>query len=264
MLRCLITGCSTGFGRATAIELAARGHHVIATARRRETLDDLDVADRHTLDIVDADAVIRIRQAVGPVDVLVNNAGIDQHGPVESYPESRARELFETNFWGTLRMIQAFAPDLRQQGSGTIVNVSSVQGLVGTPLGGIYAATKHGVEAISESLHYELGHFGVRVVIVQPGYFATAMPTKHGRDLIDGTPYGELDAQWAKASTTLNPGGRPGPEVVATVIADAVEADDPPLRIPVGDDARLVLDARARMDDVEFEATMRSVLDLTW
>jgi NAD(P)-dependent dehydrogenase (short-subunit alcohol dehydrogenase family) len=264
MARVVITGCSTGFGRATALELAGRGHEVIATARRVETLDDLKVARRHELDVDRDDSVDALREAIGPVDVLINNAGIDQHGPVESYPPERARQLFETNFWGTFRMVQAFAPTMREQGSGVIVNLSSVQGVVGTPLGGIYAATKHAVEAISESLHYELGHFGVRVVLVEPGYFATEMPNKHRDDLIAGSPYEELDRQWSRTSTTLNPGGRPGPELVAVAIADAVEAESAPLRLPVGADAEMVCSARTKLDDTDFEALMRVTLDLTW
>jgi NAD(P)-dependent dehydrogenase (short-subunit alcohol dehydrogenase family) len=264
MARVVITGCSTGFGRATAAELARRGHEVIATARRAESLDGLDVARRLALDVDRDDSVAALRAEIGPVDVLVNNAGIDQHGPVESYPQDRARQLFETNFWGSFRMVQAFAPAMREQGSGVIVNLSSVQGVVGTPLGGLYAATKHAVEALSESLHYELGHFGVRVVIVEPGYFATEMPNKHRDDLITGSPYEELDRQWSRTSTTLNPGGRPGPEVVAVAIADAVESGSSPLRLPVGADAELVCSARDQLDDAGFEDLMRKTLDLTW
>lgn len=264
MARVLITGCSTGFGRATAIELAVGGHEVIATARKVDALADLDVADRRPLDVDDDASVLGLREAVGPVDVLVNNAGVDQHGPVESYPMDRARQLFETNFWGALRMVQAFAPAMRQQGSGLIVNVSSVQGVAGTPLGGVYAASKHALEAISESLHYELGHFGVRVVIVEPGYFATEMPNKHGRDLIAGSPYDELDRQWSRTAATLNPGGRPGPEVVARAIAGVIDDPDTALRVPVGADAVMVCDARRQLDDAAFEALIRTTLDLTW
>lgn len=264
MAKALITGCSTGFGRATAQELASRGHEVVATARRVESLDGLDVAHRFPLDVDDDASVAALREETGPVDVLVNNAGVDQHGPVEGYPQDRARQLFETNFWGPLRMVQAFAPAMRERRSGLIVNLSSVQGRVGTPLGGIYAATKHAVEAISESLHYELGHFGVRVVIVEPGYFATEMPNKHRGDLITGSPYEELNRQWSRTSETLNPNGRPGPEVVARAIADVVDSDAPPLRLPVGADAEMVCGARDQLDDAGFEALMRSTLDLTW
>jgi NAD(P)-dependent dehydrogenase (short-subunit alcohol dehydrogenase family) len=264
MARAVITGCSTGFGRATAAELARRGHEVIATARQVESLDGLGVARCLPLDVDRDDSVAALREAVGPVDVLINNAGIDRHGPVESYSPELARQLFETNFWGTFRMVQAFAPAMREQGSGVIVNLSSVQGVVGTPLGGLYAATKHAVEAISESLHYEMGHFGVRVIIVEPGYFATEMPNKHHDNLITGTPYEELDRQWSRTSTTLNPAGRPGPEVVAVAIADAVEADASPLRLPVGKDAEMVCTARDQLDDADFEALMRTTLDLTW
>lgn len=264
MARIVITGCSSGIGRASAIELAGRGHEVVATARRVDALAGLAVADRRVLDVDDDASVLALREGIGPVDVVVNNAGVDQHGPLESYPLDRARQLFETNFWGSLRMIQAFSPAMRERGSGLIVNVSSVQGVVGTPLGGVYAATKHAIEAISESLHYELGHFGIRVVIVEPGYFATEMPNKHRDDLIAGGPYVELDRQWSRTADTLNPDGRPGPEVVARAIADVVEDPDPPLRRPVGADAELVCGSRRQLDDVALEALMRSTLDFTW
>ncbi|MEZ5372489.1 MAG: SDR family oxidoreductase [Microthrixaceae bacterium] len=263
-MRILITGCSTGFGRATAVEAARRGHQVVATARDVTTLDDLDVAERLTLDVTDPASVTSAVAAAGRLDAVVNNAGVDRHGPVEAYPEEVARWIMDTNFWGTFRVTSAVAPGMRAQGSGVIVNMSSVQGRVGTPLGGVYSASKAAIESYSESAHFELGHFGVRLVIVQPGYFDTPMATKGSHELIDGTVYEELDEQWSSGSDSLNPGGRPGPEVVATAIVDAIENDDTPLRVPVGDDARMVLGARAGMDDGEFEAIMRSTLNLTW
>ena len=127
----LITGCSTGIGRATAVELTKRGYEVVATARRPETLDDLDVAQRLALDVDDDASVARVRDAVGAIDVLVNNAGFGLEGPVESVPLTEVRRLFETNFFGAARMIQAFVPAMRERGSGAVVNVSSVNGVVG-------------------------------------------------------------------------------------------------------------------------------------
>lgn len=265
MARTLITGCSTGFGRATAVELNKRGHEVIATARRPETLDDLDVAEKLRLDVDDdasvADAVAR----AGRIDALVNNAGFGDQGPVEHVPLSELRRMFETNVLGAVRMIQAVLPQMRDRGSGTIVNVTSLAGLVTAPIGGAYSATKHALEAISEALHYEVGHFGIRVAIVEPGYFETEFQGKEARFGLDAPPYDELDRQWATAFEKLRGGAPPlGPEPVAQVIADAVEGTDDKLRWPVGADAEMVLAARDSMDDATFEATMRGVLDLTW
>jgi short-subunit dehydrogenase len=162
-------------------------------------------------------------------------------------------------------MIEAVLPQMRERGSGTIVNVTSLAGLVTGPLGGAYSATKHALEAISEALHYEVGHFGVRVAVVEPGYFETEFQGKEPRFGLDAPPYDELDRQWQAAFGKLQGGEAPsGAEPVAQVIADAVEGTEQKLRWPVGADAEMVLAARSTMDDETFEATMRQVLELTW
>jgi NAD(P)-dependent dehydrogenase (short-subunit alcohol dehydrogenase family) len=263
--RVLVTGCSSGIGRATALELTARGFDVVASARRIETISDLKVAQTVSLD-VDSDAdVARARTEVGPVDVLVNNAGWAVDGSVEEVPLSDVRRMFETNFFGAARMIQAFLPAMRERQSGTIVNVTSVAGFVAPPLAGFYAASKFALEALSEALHLEVGHFGVDVVLIEPG----AIATKFGENLIDyrggDGPYAELARLWESAAGIV--GGSepvPGPELVALAICDALASKDHLLRIPVGADAELV-DATRRPTTYEsFEATMRAVLKLDW
>ncbi|HTZ07804.1 MAG TPA: SDR family NAD(P)-dependent oxidoreductase [Acidimicrobiales bacterium] len=264
MARVLITGCSSGFGRAAAVELAKRGHEVVATARRPETLLDLDVEARLALDVTDQASVDAAVEAAGPLDALVNNAGITVGGPVELVPLAEVRRLFETNFFGVLRMLQAVLPGMRARGGGVVVNVSSVSGRVAAPLSGFYAASKFALEAVSEALHVEAGHFGIRVVVIEPGYFATALGDSRVRHGVDAPPYDELARQAAAIETTLSGGTRPGPELVAAAIADAVE--DPPegFRVPVGTDAATVLGARAAMDDVTFERAMREFVGLEW
>lgn len=266
-MRCLVTGAGTGIGLATAQVLTAHGHEVIATARRPEVLEGLDVALRLALDVTDEASVAacldRARQA-GDVEVLVNNAAISETGPLESYPLEVARQMFETNVFGPLRLINALVPAMRQRQRGVVVNVTSVQGQVATPLAGIYCATKHALEAISETLHLEVGHFGVRVVIIEPGYIAPGMKggVRHGED---GTPYEELRRQWDGSDATLvGPSGRPGPELVGQAIAAAIADEATPLRVPVGADAELVLGARHELDDAAFHQSMRALLDLTW
>lgn len=266
MARVLITGCSTGIGRAAAVELTKRGFEVIATARRPDTLEDLDVAQKLALD-VDSDAsVAKVCDEAGPVDVLVNNAGVGIHGPIEKTSVDEVRKILETNVLGTVRMIQAFVPQMRSRGSGVIVNLSSIAGRVSSPLGGFYSASKYAVEAISESLHYEVGHFGVRVAIVEPGGFDTEFGSNRRVLAVDEPPYDELDREWEQAQGRLQgaPGTRPGPEVVAQTIADAVEGKEEKLRWPVGDDANLILQVRNSLSDEDFEATMRETLGLTW
>ena len=138
-----------------------------------------------------------------------------------------------------------------------------MQGKIGTPLEGTYAASKHAVEALSETLHFELGHFGIRVVIIEPGYIAPGM--KHGDDHMGPPLYADLHEQWAgTVGTLVGPEGRPGPELVATAVADALENPATPLRVEVGPDAAMVLRLRRTMHDAEFEATMREALNLTW
>jgi NAD(P)-dependent dehydrogenase (short-subunit alcohol dehydrogenase family) len=261
-MRVLITGCSSGFGRASAIELTNRGHDVVATARRPESIADLDVKGHVALDVTDPDSIARAREEVGPVDALVNNAGIGGYGPIEHYPIDLARRLFETNVFGALSVIQAWLPAMREQGFGRIVNVSSVQGFVTSPLGGIYSATKHALEAISAALHFESTHYGVRTISVRPGFFDTSF--SDNSNPVDPGPYAELARQWENADRKLLGGDRPGPEAVAAVIADVIEADDPPQRVPVGADAEMVDATRRQLDDRAFETTMREVLDLTW
>lgn len=263
MARVLITGCSSGIGRATAGELASRGHEVIATARRPETLDDLDVKERLALDVTNDSSVRAVAEAAGPVDVLVNNAGVSMRGPVEDVPLDAVRQLVETNVYGPIRVIQAFVPGMRERGSGVVVNVSSVAGRVGLPLSGYYSASKFALEAISEALQYEMRRFGIRVVIVEPGYVATNISEAAARFNVDGV-YAPLYEQMSRADEQLLGGERPGPEIVATAIADAVERDDTPLRVPVGVDAELATATRAALSDAEFEETMRRSLALDW
>ena len=263
-MRVLITGCSTGFGRETAIELTRRGHEVVATARRPETLADLDVAQKLALD-VDSDESVRAAVAqAGEVDALVNNAGWSTHGPIEKVPLQEVRRMFETNFFGAARMIQAIVPKLRARKSGVIVNVSSMAGRVAAPLMGFYAASKFALEGLSEALHLELGHFGIRVVVIEPGFVKSSFRANATRHGTDDAPYDELQRAWAGFDEALIGGERPGPEIVGVAVADAVEGKRQVLRWPVGKDAELVLKARGSLDDAAFEEAMRGILKLRW
>lgn len=263
-MRALVTGAGSGIGRATAQVLTERGHDVVATARRLEALDDLEVAQRLVLDVTDDASVATCVDAAGPIDVVINNAGITETGPLETYPHEVLVTMFETNVFGPMRLVRAFVPAMRERGHGVVVNVTSVEGRVAAPLSGAYCGTKHALEALSESLAFEVGHFGVRVVIVEPGYIAPGMrnAVRHGED---GTVYEELRRQWSGADDTLvGPEGRPGPELVGHAIADAIADPSTPLRVPVGADAELVLQTRRQLDDAAFDATMREVLGIDW
>jgi NAD(P)-dependent dehydrogenase (short-subunit alcohol dehydrogenase family) len=176
----LITGCSTGLGRALAEALIDRGEHVFATARKPQELDDLvsghDNAHALKLDVTVAANVKKVVAEVelqGGIDVLVNNAGYGYLAAIEEGDEEAYRKLFETNLFGLLGMIRASLPGMRTRGHGHIVNVSSVGGLVGNPGSGYYAGTKFAVVGISESLSKEVGALGVKVTVVEPGPFRT-------------------------------------------------------------------------------------------
>ncbi|MCU1356917.1 MAG: short-chain dehydrogenase, partial [Acidimicrobiales bacterium] len=197
-------------------------------------------------------------------DVLVNNAGISETGPLETYPHDVLMKMFDTNVFGPMRMVRALVPAMRERGHGVVVNVTSVEGKVAAPLAGAYCGTKHALEALSESLSFEVGHFGIRVVIVEPGYIAPGMrnATRHGEE---GTAYEELRRQWSGADETMvGPEGRPGPELVGEAIAAAIADPTTPLRVPVGADAEMVLATRKQLDDADFVAAMRGLLGLTW
>ena len=261
-LRILITGAARGIGRSTAQVLASRGHSVVATDISPLTASEGIQA--HVLDVTSDDSVARCLREVGPLDAIVNNAGITSGGgPVEGYPLDRIRQMFETNTLGPLRIIQAVLPAWRERGSGVIVNVSSINGRVASPLGAAYSASKFALEAITESLHFEVRHFGIRCVLIEPGLIATGIkriePHKGPDD------YAGLWEQWAGADTKMTgPSGGTGPDVVALAIARAIEDPATPFRVPVGLDAEMILRLRRSLDDQAFEDAMRKALGFTW
>jgi NAD(P)-dependent dehydrogenase (short-subunit alcohol dehydrogenase family) len=175
----LITGCSTGIGRATALRLAGSGWTVYATARRPESIADLADAGCRTLalDVTEEDsmraAVAAVEQAEGAVGVLVNNAGYSQSGPIEQIPPEAVRRQFETNVFGAIRLAQLALPGMRRRRWGKIVNIGSMGGRLTFPGGGLYHATKYALEALSDVLRFEVRGFGVDVVLIEPGLITT-------------------------------------------------------------------------------------------
>src|SRR6059036_2185566 len=175
----LITGCSTGIGRATAEQLATRGWTVYATARRPEAIRDLERGGCKllALDVCDEAsmraAVETVERAEGAVGVLVNNAGYDQAGAFEEVPMAEVRRQFETNVFGLVRLTQLVLPGMRRQRWGRIVNLSSMGGRLTLPGGAFYHATKYAVEALSDALRFEVRAFGVEVIVVEPGPIKT-------------------------------------------------------------------------------------------
>src|SRR5437868_2619339 len=220
-LRILITGAARGIGMATAQVLANRGHWVVATDV--SALSGLEGVQTHVLDVTSDDSVARCLEEVGPLDAIVNNAGITSGGgPVEGYPLDGFRQMFETNTLGPLRVIQGVLPAWRKRGSGVIVNVSSVSGRLSNPLGAAYSASKFALEALTESLAFEVGHFGIRCVLIEPGNIATGI--KASQTHKGPADYAGLCEQWAGANTKMmGPTGPLGPEFVALAIARPIE-----------------------------------------
>src|SRR5262249_45809845 len=173
----LITGASSGIGRATAELIAARGHQVFGGVRAPAATRPLTGVELVPLDVRDeasAKACIdEVRRRAGRIDILINNAGVNLVGAVEETSISQAQALFDTNVIGVLRMVRAVLPDMRRQGAGLIVNISSILGLIPAPFLGVYASTKHAVEGLSESLDHEVRMFDIRVVLIQPHYTRT-------------------------------------------------------------------------------------------
>ena len=264
-MRVLITGCSSGIGRALVPGLLARGHDVVATARDLSALEGLpEAAERLVLDVTDPDSVRQVVGVAGALDGLVNNAAWSVMGPVEKVSLEAARSMFEVNVFGAARMIQAVVPGMRARRSGVVVNVSSLAGRVVPPLGGFYSASKFALEALSEALYFELSHFGVRVAVIEPGYVDTRFRANAGYFGTEDAPYDALQRQWSGSDDKLVGGTRPGPEGVVAAIGDALEGRDKKLRWVVGADAELVIGARRAMDDREFEDAMRKMLHLDW
>ena len=250
----LVTGCSSGIGAATAARLATAGWTVYATARRPETLSELEAKGCRplTLDVDDDASRKAAVQAVvdreGAVGVLVNNAGYSQSGAVESVPDDRVRAQFETNVFAPLALCREVLPGMREQRWGKIVNVSSMGGEFVFPGGGVYHATKYAIEALSDALRFELRGFGVDVILIQPGLIRTRFSERTVKEIsgAGNGPYASFNQAVAEASTDAYVKGPMSrlagpPEAVAEKIEEAISASRPRARYPVTPSARLLM-----------------------
>ncbi len=268
----LITGCSTGIGRATAEHLASRGWRVYASARRQEAVRDLEARGCRTLalDVCDEAsiraAVAAVESAEGAVGVLVNNAGYGQEGAFEETPMTEIRRQFETNVFGLIRLSQLVLPGMRRQGWGRIVNLSSMGGRLTLPGGAFYHATKYAVEALSDALRFEVRPFGVDVVVIEPG----PIKTQFGDTAIAAvkrvesanSPYAAFNQVLAQKIREAYEGPMArlaaGPETVARVIERAIGAERPRTRYVVTAAARLMIGLRRWLPDRAFDGFLRT------
>ncbi len=257
----LITGASSGIGKTTAKYFQQKGWNVIATMRsphKEEELTQLDNVLVTRLDVTDTTsidaAVAEGLNRFGTIDVLLNNAGYGAYGPLELFPMDKIRRQFDTNVIGLLAVTKAVLPHMRAQKSGTIVNISSIGGQMTFPLGTLYHGTKFAVEGLSESLHYELEPFGVKVKIVEPGMIATDFGGR-SFDFVNDESVEEyqgtvqkLMAAWAGENTLQ----ASEPVVVSEIIWNAVTDGTDTLRYRAGEDAVQLLDNRKALDDATF------------
>src|SRR3954451_23885460 len=272
----LITGCNSRFGLHASLTFARQGHDVFATVRNLDRAEPLRVAAAaedlalHVLrlDVRDGDsvegAVAEVVERAGRIDVCVNNAGIELRGPIEECSDDEVLVQFDTNVFGLLRVVRAVIPIMREHGGGVIVNVGSLAGLVSRPFGGIYAASKHAVEAITEALHFECGLWNIRLAVVEPGQFETELANNAlvAARFDETSPYKEVSDRFDLALRTLAPDGKPAPpEVVADAIVAVAEDDNAGLRDLVGGDAELVGSVRSGSTFEQYEQTMRAALD---
>lgn len=259
----VITGASSGIGKAAARLLLAKQYTVYAMARRLEKMDDLKQTGAHVLSVdVSKDetmvaAIAAIQENEGRIDVLVNNAGYGSYGSVEDVPMDEARRQFEVNVFGLGRMTQLVAPIMRAQQSGTIINITSIGGKVYMPFGGWYHATKHAVEGLSDSLRMELAPFGIQVVIVEPGPIKTEWDGIAAANLIKTSGQGAYEknalgfAKMLQASYEGN--NASAPELIAKAIVKAIEAKKPKTRYIAGKMAKTLIFSRWLLSDKLFD-----------
>jgi NAD(P)-dependent dehydrogenase (short-subunit alcohol dehydrogenase family) len=263
----LITGASSGIGKATAIHFQQKGWNVVATMRNPEKggelialenvhLERLDVLDVQSIE----NAIQKGIQRFGKIDALVNNAGYGAYGPLETFPRENIIRQFNTNVIGLIDTTRAIIPHFREKKDGVIVNISSIGGQMTFALGSLYHGTKFAVEGISESLHYEMAELGVKVKIVEPGFIATdfggrSFDFQAGNVADYQRIIGALMKQWQNPNNVVSPAS-----LVAEVIYHAVTDGTDQLRYRAGDDANFLLDTRKKMTDAEFFEMMNKQL----
>ncbi|WP_405494777.1 SDR family oxidoreductase [Nocardia sp. NBC_00511] len=266
----LITGTSSGLGRATAQLFQARGWNVVATMRDPDAereLTDLDNVLVTRLDVQDTASIDAAVEAAltrfGRIDALVNNAGYGAYGPLEATPLEKIHRQFDVNVFGLLATTKAVLPHFRAAGSGTIVNISSMGGRITFPLGTLYHGTKFAVEGLSESLHYELAAIGVRVKIVEPGGIRTDFGGR-SFDFTNDARLLEYQPLVAAVMGSVGPMMEHGsaPEDIAEIVHRAVTDGTDTLRYVAGDDAQQLMKTRTSSDDAAFFAGMRAQFGL--
>jgi len=269
----VVTGSSSGIGFETSLALAREGYFTYATMRnlgKAEEIKKISENEGLPLKVIELDvdneqsaenAIKSIIDEKERIDVLVNNAGWGLWGTAEDVSLDEFREQFETNFFSVVRIIQKVAPVMRKQGSGNIVNISSVAGRIGFPVSTAYISSKFALEGLSESIRFELGQFGVNVIIIEPGVIKTkffdSMRTAKKAD--EGETYRDITHKVVTGVKMMAEMGTP-PKEVANVIINAIKQEKPLPRYIVGNDAMMFLEAKKMKTDIEFENYLKKEL----
>jgi len=269
----VITGSSSGIGFETALALAREGYYTYATMRdvtKRDKIKEIGQKENLKIDVLELDvdnensaktAIQQILDQKQRIDVLVNNAGWGLWGCVEDVSVDEFRTQFETNFFSIIRLIQEVGPTMRKQGSGTIVNVSSVAGRIGFPASPAYISSKFALEGLSEALRLEMAPFGVNVVIIEPGVIKTNFlnPMKLAKRSESDTAYRDITVKVTSGVKMMAEMGT-HPKEVADIIVKAIRNEKPLPRYIVGNDALMFLEARKNKTDIEFENYLKKEL----
>ena len=268
----LVTGSSSGIGFETALALARENYFTYASMRNTSKagkIQEIAKKENMNLTVIDLDmdkedsiksAVKKIQEQKGRIDVLVNNAGYGLFGCLEDITIEELKAQFQTNFFGIVSLIQEIAPIMRKQGSGIIVNVSSVAGRIGFPGTPAYISSKFALEGLSECMRYELSPFGIKTIIIEPGViqtnFFSSMKVAHGKP---GSPYKEITEKVMNGVKMMAEMGTPPAEVAKTIMK-AIKTAEPLPRYVVGSDASMFLEAKKMKTDIEFENYIKKEL----
>lgn len=269
----VVTGSSSGIGLATSLALARNGYLTYATMRNLAKRDSIQsTAEKQhlsirtvQLDVTDENSVKNAIQSIlsesGRIDLLVNNAGYGLTGALEDIRIDEIRALYETNLFGVIRVTQAVLPTMRKQGSGRIINISSGAGRIGYPGGSAYVSSKFALEGLSESMAYEIEQFGIRTVLVEPGFVRTnfgenIVITKKAQD--PNSPYSQMMMQMKSSSYRRRMiENASDADLVASVVVEAATAKEPNLRYLAGKDVQQMVAAKKNMSDEEFQKMIR-------
>lgn len=267
----IVTGSSSGIGYETALALAREGYYTYATMRNTKkgnTILEIAKKENLKLEVLELDvdredtingSITKIIHDKKRIDVLVNNAGYFLVGCLEDLTVNDVKAQFETNFFGVIRIIQQVLPTMRSQKSGIIVNISSVAGRIGFPVTPAYISSKFALEGLSESMRYELAPFNIKTIIIEPGVIKTNLFATLKKTTKPDSVYKDITEKVMQGLTMMSQMGTP-PQEVARTIVNAVKAENPLPRYPVGNDAMMFLEAKKNKTDIEFENYIKKEL----